>query len=229
MKMKKAIYLIMGLFLLLAGCSNEEQLFESKANIYFKGDSTVFSWLRTTNTTDTVYLPCQIVGQAPAAGQTFSVEVMAGETNAQEGIHYGALPEFFTWPAGAFTYSIPIVIYYRDPLLVERFYKLRVRLKGGSELMVNYTGKLEYSLLMGAQVVKPIYWDTYTMSAFFGAYSRTKHSIVVLLAGKDFPESQKEYKREMVFWQNFGIGELNTYFKNNVVKDENGNVIEPWI
>lgn len=227
--MKRTIYLIMGLYLLLAGCSNKEEMFDSKANIYFKGDSTIFSWLRTVRTTDTVYLPCQLVGQAPATGQVFSMEVVKEESDAQAGVHYAALPEFYMWPAGAFAYAVPIVIYYKDPQLVEHFFKLRLRLKGGNDLQVNYTGKLEYSLLMGAQVVKPVYWETYTMSAFFGAYSKKKHSIIVLLAGRDFPESQKDYKREMVFWQNFGISELNTYFKNNVVKDEKGNVIEPWI
>ena len=82
---------------------------------------------------------------------------------------------------------------------------------------------------MGAQVVKPVYWDTYNMNAHFGAYSKKKHAIIVQLAERDFPESSKDYKSEMAFWQNFGIGELNNYFKENTVKDENGKVIEPWI
>lgn len=227
--MKNVIYLILLWGCLLPGCSNDDMLFSDGANLYFEGDSTVFSWLRTPNNEETLYLPCRLVGQAPAEKVAFRVEVIAGESTAEAGLHYAALPEYVEWPAGAFEYNIPVVVYRKDPRLVERFFKLKVRLPGGDALRVNYTGTMEYTLLMGAQVVKPLYWDAYNMSAHLGVYSKKKHTIAVQLAGRDFPADVKEYKKQMTFWQNFGIGELNTYFKENDVKDEKGNKIEPWV
>ena len=227
--MKHITYIIGLLGLLLAGCNNDDLMFESKSNLCFDGDSTVFSWLRTQNVEETVYLPCKLVGQAPRENVTFSLEVVTEETTAEAGLHYAALPEVFEWPAHAFEYAIPIVIYQQDPRLMERFFSLKVRLLGGKDLLVNYTGNKEYTLSMGAQVVKPVYWDSYNMSAHFGAYSKKKHTIIVQLTQRDFPESSKDYKSEMAFWQNFGIGELNTYFKEHAIKDENGNMIEPWV
>lgn len=227
--MKNIIYLIVSGLWLLVGCSHDDLMFESKPNLYFDGDSTVFSWLRTQNEEETVYLPCKLVGQAPQESLTFSLEVISGESTAEEGLHYAALPTVFEWPAHAFEYAVPIVIYQKDVRLSERFFRLKVRLQGSGDLQVNYTGNKEYVLSMGAQVVKPVYWDAYNMSAHFGAYSKKKHTIVVQLAQRDFPESVKDYKSEMAFWQNFGIGELNTYFKEHSIKDENGNVIEPWV
>ena len=227
--MKNRIYLLSFWLLFLLGCGNDNVMFDSKPCLHFDGDSTVFSWLRTPEVETTVYLPCLLVGQAPQTKLTFRLEVVAEESTAEEGVHYAAFPEFLEWPAHAFEYRIPVTIYQKDPRLVERFFKLKVRLLESDDLSVNYTANMEYALWMGAQVVKPVYWDTYNMNAHFGAYSKKKHAIIVQLAERDFPESSKDYKSEMAFWQNFGIGELNNYFKENTVKDENGKVIEPWI
>lgn len=226
--MKKILFMI-SLYSIVLGCSDDKIVFDGEPNIYFPSDKTTYSWFGKIDKTTILEIPCNIVGQAPTEDKNYKMVVVADKTTAVEGVHYEKLPGTMTWEKGQFTINAPVKIFNNDPKLTDQDFILTIELQNSGDMNVNYEGNMQHTITMTSQVTKPVYWDQYTLNAFFGPYSKVKHSIIVQIAGKDFPASSKEYKVQAPYWQNIGLTEVRSYFLINTnIKDENGIIIAPW-
>lgn len=228
--MKKNILLFVSVILLFAACvDNEKLMFESSPNIIFEADSAEFSWMSHPVDMFEYKVKCKLVGQKLSKSKEFTAEIVNEKTTAEEGVNYMDFSSKFTWPADTFEYELPVKLINNDFDLETNPVYLTIRLKGADGLGTNFDGPLEFKINITANYIKPPYWDKYNLSYYFGEYSKVKHRIIISFMGKDFPIEQMDWKHEGAVWKMMGRSDINQYFIDNTVKDENGNIIEPWV
>ncbi len=232
--MKNLVLLIMLAAGLYACSLNDPMIYDEKPSVYFadfsdNADSLVYSFTTTAYDTATINLRVKLLG-ALIEDRMYSV-VINPESTAEEGKHFDALNDTYTYTAGQTTVNLPIHLNY-SPDLDDNTVVLSISLVANDQMDLGYPDKITARILITNQLIKPVYWD-YPFSLYFGVYSKVKHQICTDIMGHDFPLTLAEAR----FWNNsytaYGYwmhaGRLAAvYFAKNKVYDENGNLINTW-
>jgi hypothetical protein len=233
--MKKIVIALIAMVAIYSCSQNEQMFYDEKPAVYFAdmstdADSVVFSFLTTPENTAVVNLSVKLLG-ALYEDKSFSVHVNP-ESTAQEGVHYEALNETYTFPAGETTVDLPVHLLY-SPDLDSSLVELSVRLMANDEMDTGYPNRLNARVQVTNLLAKPSYWES-LLYYYFGEYSKVKHQICSDLMGHDFPGTREEaeYYNDSYtiygYWQHAGR-EAAEYFAKNKVYDENGNLITTWV
>lgn len=221
------IYL--SLLCLLISCSNKEKSFLDQPSISFPGDLDIdftFSKFRINDTV--INIPVEIGGYKMNRDRALLVKIVPDSTTAKEGLHYKAFNERVVLKADSFRVTIPVTIYNNDPLLISRKVRLYLRLQPNENFAEGIVDKQELSLQISNILLKPKIWDS-RYSVFFGLYSEAKHRKILEICDiAEIPDvydgGSFNYK-----WDAFGRAVNNYYKVNYPQRDENNNVIEPWM
>lgn len=233
MKLYKYLPLVVFALTVCACSTNDRQLFEEKQSVYFTNysdgglDSLAFSFAGTIGDEAVINLSVSLMGRALPQDARFRVVVDPALSNAVEGTHYKALPEYFTFTAGSPTCQLPLTVY-RDDSLDEGFKTLALLLSPTDELDTSFPDRLRVRVMITNQIVKPVYWDD-LLQLYFGDYSKVKHNVIISIMGRDFPPTESEAAKNPGYQMlmTYGRAACN-YFIDNVVMDENGDRIYPW-
>ncbi|MBD0837013.1 DUF4843 domain-containing protein [Aestuariibaculum suncheonense] len=233
--MKKLIFNIITLGLVMAAvfsCDNDEFVYHEKDGVYFNvTDSVYYSFKGKTTSSDTLKIPVKIMGDVSDLDRSFKVMIDQENTTAEEGIHYKALDETYTFSANKFTEDLELVVYKDDPALLTEDRIIALKLLPTNDFNLGYTDKIELKVYITNQIIKPSYWDDF-LDLYFGEYSKVKHNMAITVMGHDFPYLRSEAISVTAgygygYWQSQGRATV-TYFIENEVYDENGNRIYPW-
>ncbi len=184
----------------------------------------------------------KLLGNVLPAPLKFKVEVVEERTDAIEGVHYQKLPEYYEFPAGEFTYDMPVTLLKGGPTITERPVNLTLRLVGTEELGIAYTDRAEVRLQIADMLRKPegegSFDDMANFRQLFGEYSQTKHLMIIEMVGHDFWDNAEEwaYYPQYPLWDGANMSgyyipyarRLYKLIKENEIKDENGNVMQLW-
>lgn len=223
--------------ILLCGCKeNEEKFFDGDTTIHFELaknqlDSMVYSFTNTAENFITANLPVQIAGYADR-DYIFKLKIDVQQTTAQVGKHYEAIAESYTIKSGTYKINIPVKL-----LLSDDLNDGSVRLSFTIEpvnFMVGGISYLQKAVIVSTNDVANIDeedWEYYYYN-IFGEYSRTKHryilSVLKLNTWTVFEDLDKWLSLSENQLNAYSV-EMNNFFTNNDIIDENGNKIEPWI
>lgn len=237
--MRRISYMI-GLILLgfYACQENEKNGFESEGAVYFQlntgvwsdgRDSVVYSFAGKMSDTATMVLQVNLMGDAVDYERHVRVVVDREKTTAREGVHFAALAESYLLPAGAYSMTIPVVLYNTDPKLEERSFQLALALQPSDDLQLGLTARTTVRVLMSNMLVVPYYWESMYLDDYFGAYSKVKHEYIIREVGMDFPATEEEYSDNWDAWKAYSKYMDNFFYENYPIYDENGMAIEPWL
>lgn len=231
--MKKLLCIIL-ISTALAGCKeNINNGFESEGAVYFQlnrsqwsdqRDSISYSFVGNPDPQATLDVRVMLMGDAAEHARQVRVAVDATRTTATEGTHYKALEGSYTLPAGAFYTDIPLTLYKTDDL-EERSRTLTLVLEPTAGLGLGVTARTTARIIISNTLTRPNDWDD-LMVYLFGPWSRVKHEKCVELTGITFEEGASY---DFTYVTN-AAKLVNRWFTENYpVRDENGDVIEPWI
>lgn len=180
----------------------------------------------------------KLLGNVLSAPLKFKVEVVKERTDAIEGVHYQKLPEYYEFPAGEFTYGMPVTLLKGGPTITERPVNLTLRLVGTDELGVAYADRAEVRLQIADMLRKPegerYYEDMPMFQQLFGEYSQKKHLMIIEMVGYDFWDNTEElyYPQYPIYSREEDYApyarRLYKLIKENEIKDENGKVMQLW-
>lgn len=232
--MKKIFYSIIFLGCLLTGCQeNEMDNFDSDGAVYFQlnttdwtnaTDSVVYSFAGKTEREVTLNLQVNLMGGAVDYDREIRISVDPELTTAEEGVHYQALEDSYTLPAGAYSVQIPVTILGTDPQLENQMVQLALRLEPSEELVLGLSRRTLARIQFSSMLTMPYYWDEF----YWGEYSKVKHEKLIELLGVDFPATEDEYYDDYDLWDAY-CNYLSQWFGENYpVNDEYGNPIDPW-
>lgn len=178
------------------GCSeNERQTYDPNMHdVYFDivNDTrdSLFISLLTADDVSTHTIQINLMGNALSAPERFGVEAVTEKSTAREGVHFEKLPEYFEFPAGEFSFKMPITLIKTDPLLESQEVVLTLRLVSVADMGVAFKDQAElrvkYSNMLRIPEGDGYYGDMTAFQALFGEYSRTKHTMIIELTGHDF-------------------------------------------
>jgi len=185
---------------LLTGCKKDSYMpFHSTAsidNIYFNfdpktsdRDSIIYTFAYTPGKiTDTIYLPVQISGNRSATARRFTIAVTDSLTTAIPGIHYSALKDTYTLPAGAGFDSIPLVLFNTDSLMSRRSVSLSLHLAATDDLGVQIADVIKARIIFSNKLEKPVWWDKWMLN-----YSDVKFELFIIATGVTALASGDDY------------------------------------
>lgn len=234
--MKKILILSILLATLCASCKkNEIFSFKGTDSVYFQigakwnvvEDSINYTFAGKGLDEAVVRIRINLLGNASPHDRKVRVVVDAEETTAMEGMHYQALQDEYMLPADSVYLMLPVIVYNKDETLENRSVILGLQLEGTEDLELGIVDRTKVRLLINNMLKMPSYWDA-GLKSFFGAYSRTKHELCILLLGFDFPEDPDDYDIADPIWDVSGQFMSNYFEENYPVYDENNNIIEPW-
>ncbi len=237
--MKKIFYSVVLWGALFAACQeNKMDDFESDGAVYFQLntmnwndaiDSLVYSFAGKTVEEDTIKLQVNLMGKAVDYDRTFHLIVDAGNTTAEEGVHFEPLKSAYVLPAFAYSVQIPIILYGQDPQLESRSFQLAVKLVATEDLQLGLTNRTFARLIFSNMLTQPSYWEDAYLDYYFGPYSKVKHEYCIQKLGTDFPATYTEFINDWDAWVAYGKYMDNFFYENYPIYDENGNAIEPWL
>ena len=226
MRMKKLIYVLMGLALLLPAFSScgeddlEGVLDKSRLNFEYKEERMKDSILRYSfafgpdeTMIDTIWLQVNTMGAPAEYDRPLALQQLTtGEDDAVPGLHYVKFddPELATKyyiPAGAIIARIPVVVKRDDPTLKTVAYTLRVGFKPNEEF--DY-GSKEFSfkrIVIADKLVEPENYDYLTH--FFGEYGPVRHRFLIDVSGEKWDD---EYVDSLVDTYMLGNGDQGYLF-----------------
>ena len=233
--MKKLIYLIFSLFLIVGCQKNDPMQYEGEAAIYFRldkewlkdVDSLTYSFVGKEVAEDTLWLRVDVQGYAANEPRTFGLQVNEAQTTAEADLHYGGLKQFYTMPAKAYYCRIPVIFYKKDPLLDDATFYLVLELTGTDELKPGITRRTRVKIGITNQLKKPDYWDE-VIESEFGVYSRVKHENCIRELKTDFPPTAEEYADNRSRWTAYGKYMSMFFEENYPILNEDKIAIEPW-
>jgi len=175
---------------LLTGCKKDTYMpFHPTGktdNIYFNFDPTtpdrdsiIYTFAYTPGkVSDTIYLPVQISGHRADTARTYKVAVTDSLTTAIPGIHYSALKDSYTMPAGAGFDSIPLVLFNTDTLMSRRSVSLSLHLVATDGLGVQIADIIKARIIFSNKLEKPVWWDIWMLN-----YSDVKFELFIISTG----------------------------------------------
>ncbi len=222
----------------LVSCEeNDPKGFNGEDAVYFQADagnwsnvtdSVTYSFAGKNSKKDVVELLVNLMGYPADHDRTFKVMVNQELTTAKEGIHYEALKSEYTLKSGEMQAVIPVTVMNTDEGLKEKTVQLVVSLLPTDELGLGISSRTTIRIIISNVLTKPSYWDRYSMTYYFGSYSRSKHEMFIQILGRNFPPSASEMSASWSYWQDASTY-LNNYFTEHYpVVGSDGKVIEPW-
>lgn len=198
----------------------------------------LFISLLTADEVSTHTVEIKLMGHALKAPAKFAVTVVPEKSTAVEGVHYQKFPEYFEFPAGEFSYDMPVTLIKKDPALENDQFVLTIRLVPTAELGVAYADRTDLRIQFSNMLRKPegegYYGDMTAFRNLFGEYSRVKHTMIIEMTGHDFWEDT----------YGSGSGTYGIYYESdyytpyarklykmvteNEIYDENGKRITGW-
>lgn len=234
--MKKLTYYIAVISITLVtavSCENTQDfVYDDKDSVYFDvTDSLYYSFTGNFEETTTINIPIKVMGDASDMDRSFKVIIDEANTTAQEGLHYKALEDSYTFGADLFTDYLSLEVYNKDDALLTQNRLITLKLEPTDDFNLGYSSKRELKVYITNQIIRPSYWDNF-LDLYFGEYSRVKHNIAISIMGHDFPLLEEEALNQdngysYSYWQIQGRATAQ-YFIENEVYDENGNLILPW-
>lgn len=228
----KTLYAIIwfALLQLLGACDDEQQqLFSGATSLHFalsdsELDSISQSFLNTTENQIVVKLPVELNGYAKQ-DYRFRLTVNPEGTTAEAGRHYEALEESYTIPKDEYQLEVPVILNYSgelDSLSV----KLVVDLEPLDDLIEGIPYR-QQATIISSNLLPPISNWSSRYLRYLGEYSRVKHRYV---------RSELKLDNFETGWASlpsnrktaYGM-QMNNFFAENEIYDENGKLIEPWM
>lgn len=154
-------------------------------------DSLVYTFAFTpTKLSDTILLPVSISGERATHDMTFKVAVTDSGTTAVEGLHYAALQDSYTIPAGQGSVYVPVIVYNKDSLLSVRSVGLNLHLVATSDLGTQLADVISARVVFSNKLEKPVWWDF-----FLSSYSDAKFKLFLTAVGylPAFPADQSQF------------------------------------
>ncbi|MGX5819452.1 DUF4843 domain-containing protein [Chitinophaga lutea] len=225
------LLLLLPVVLAMACKKNEPLLYEEKPAVYFSAfsdkDSLVHSMLGAKTNNDTVFVAIRLLGNKADKDRQVTLRVNAAFTNAKEGLHFEKLKDSYTFPANAFTATIPVVLYKTDPQLSHQYFRLGLDILPSADFGAGYPYRLTARILFTNELVKPDYWDAF-LKLYYGDYSKAKHQKIIDIQGFDFPAVRASIPTAMYGTLMSWGRVVCKYYTDNTEYDENGNRILPW-
>lgn len=181
----------------LTGCKKDTYMpYHSTDNIYFSfptnpsdRDSIIYTFAYTPGKlSDTLYLPVEISGNRTDQARKYKVTVIDTATTAIPGIHYAALKDFYTMPAGAGVDSIPLILFNTDTLMSKRSVRLSLHLAATDELGVQIADLIQAHIIFSNKLEKPVWWDKWMTN-----YSDVKFELFIISTGVTVLASGSDY------------------------------------
>lgn len=244
--MKTMIFLMLAIAgVLVCACQENDRLLydDGMHDVYFAGvtagQDTAYVSLLTADDVSVTEVKVSLLGNVLPVARKFRVEVVEEATDAEEGVHYRKLPEYYEFPAEEFTYAMPVTLLKGDEKIKEGSVTLTLRLVGTEELGVAYADKAEIHLKITDRLRRPAgerwYDDMPMFVSLFGEYSQTKHLMIIGLVGHDFWDNVEELARPdlpIYSRQDYYLPyarQLCKIITGSAIPDENGKVMEGWL
>lgn len=228
--MKRLVYI--SLCLLTIACQKDELMSfqEEKASVYFYVGNNIFtteitkSFTTTLSDTLAAEVTVKCSGLASGVDRYFRVAVEDEGTTAEEGVDYVPLEEAYLFPANAYETKVPILLL-RTSELADTTLNIRLKLEKSVDFELGEKARQQVNVLFSDRLVIPVNWNKWA----YGAYSRKKHSVFLIIANRtEYPEP-KEFNENYYYFMIAVPNAMKAYFKDNYpVRDENGNIIELW-
>lgn len=236
--MKKFIIFIALIF--FVSCNENERLLYdlNSHDIYFrdidkKKDSLIVS-LFSKEEVSTSKFQLKILGSTLETPQKFKVEVIKDRTTAVEGVHYKKLPDFYEFPTKVIEFGMPIeFIRGADDIKVSPVI-LTISIAETEGMSFAFEDRRVVRIKITDYLIEPRGSDMADFKTLFGDYSRTKHAMIIELAGHDFWDG--EYgayggayglSYEMVYYTPIAR-KLYKMITTGEYYDENGNLMGGW-
>lgn len=215
--MKKNIYYVILVSLILLACKKEEQfLYDSNDNIYldyFDRDGVLDTAAVTYSfaynpgiARDTVWVPVIIAGHRVSKDRRFVLTIVDTATTATKDLHYEPLATFYVMPADSGKINVPLVIKNIDPELSTKSVAITLRLTAsedfGEKLPLDHrTKKVIYS----NRLEQPSWWMFW--QGQLGPYSRVTHQLFLISGGQDLvnptlPDAYMQIPRTLYYLEN---------------------------
>ena len=114
------------------------------------------------------------------------------------------------------------------PTLKSESVRLYLRILPGGDFPKPFYQKQDLSLYISDILIKPKLWDSF-YSGFFGTYSQAKHRKILEICDISEIPDQNDGGPFNYKWDAFGRAVNNYYKEFYPQKDENNQVIEPWM
>lgn len=241
----KKIFFLLSLAITLFACSENDRLVydDNMHDVYYsivtKTRDSLYVSLLTAKEISITNVGISLLGNVLPVSMKFKVEVVKEKTDAIEGVHYQALPEYYEFPAGVFSCNMPVTMIKGDKGITEKPVTLTLRLVSTADLGIAYLDRAEIRLQIADMLKKPTgegyYGDMTAFKKLFGEYSRTKHTMIIELVGHDFWDGNYgEYGgANGIYWEtNYYIPYARKLYKiitTGEIRDENGKVIQGWM
>lgn len=220
-------------WLMLIACQKEEiNNFEGGAQVYFKGDSTTYSFAvrDTALSFDTVEIPIVVTGSRIPYEREVNIEVVPEQTTAIEGIDGDYVLCKAVIPANQFNTTLKVRVN-RSKILKKEERVLVLLIASGAGMNTDVKPAwLDYKLKINDILTQPARW-IYDCYPYFGAYSEVKYRFIIeTLKMWDFPSTGEHAipKAQMLFYQDKMKTELAKWEKEHKgpMIDEKGNVVK---
>jgi hypothetical protein len=170
--------------LFITGCSKDGlQVFNlsTKVSIYKASsdparDSVTYSFAVKApgTTTDTLYIPLRIMGNAAGQNRSVALEIMSSSDADKD--CYEILPAFI--PADSFSGTAAVKVK-NIPALKDREMRLWLKIINSEDLEQGAGDQLSYLIKINDFLSKPVSWS----DAYFGKYSQVKYGLIIRETG----------------------------------------------
>lgn len=182
----------------------------------------------------TVLVDVRMLGNVLETPGRFSVEVVPGKTDAVEGLHYRKLPDYYEFPAGEFSYGMPVTLLTGDEGITQKAVNLTLRIIPSSNLGVAYENRSEIRLVIANMMRMPTgtgyYNDLTYFLKLFGPYSVVKHRLIIEMTGHDFWDrttSSNAIYAQAAYYTPYAR-KLYKLVTENIILDENNEQMQGW-
>lgn len=229
----KYIIWISGIILMagMISCKEDNYSFyeQGKDAVYFSladedRDSMVFSLARYISESVEIKIPVELAGYASATERKYKVSIVRDSSTAEVGKHYQDFAGEHTFRANSNFDTLVVVLYTTDPELLDAYKRLSFKLEPTEELGVGINYKSQVDIRFTNGLAKPAIWDSY-YGFWFGDYSRVKYIHCLVQLGLDVMPDEKD--GNLTRWDAYGL-QMNQYFTDHVILDENNMQILPW-
>lgn len=242
--MKKIAQIILAgmLAVLSVSCERELMEYQGGESIYFASSTVVvYTFVITADDQTTIPITVNCTGEAQPYDRWVRITIDPRRTTAVEGVHFQPLEEKYLFPAGAYSATIPIVLFNRDKestggsgIMQRENITIRLNMLSSDDFTLGATNRRTAEISFNDVITKPVSWEQiYRYSAsYFGPYYVTKLRIFYQLFKRQFPS----YNEVVLSGQGSGIWyygycrTLSHYFRDNEVYDEvTGERIMHWM
>lgn len=236
----KTLLFLLFIMLMLFACSENDRLIysEDRHDIYYtlvtETRDSMFVSLLAAEDESIATVDISLMGHALTETKKFKVEVVPEMTTAKEGVHYKALPVYYEFPVGEFSYQMPITLLKGDESIKQAIVTLVLRLVPTDEVGIAYEERSVIRIQIGDMLKKPEGKDMTGFEMLFGEYSQTKHKMIIEMTGHDFWDGN--YGN---YGGKYGIMNESAYYTpyarklykmvtETEIRDENGKIIGAW-